>query len=132
MTLALPLTGAARRVDAPRAQHVAKLGRPFERDRRALDNERRLYVRRRQQPPRSGDHLAHVLPRRHHHEHDVAGGKFGEAACDLRAMRGERLGLLARAVPHRDVRAGFGEALRHGVSHASDPDPADLVCHRNQ
>ena len=48
-------------------------------------------------------------------------GEIGHSIGDLRAVLRERLGLRPRAIPHGDVGAALGEALRHRVAHASVP-----------
>ena len=55
------------------------------------------------------------------------GGEIRDMLRDLRAVLCERFRLGPRTVPHRHVGAGFGEALRHRVTHAADADPAELV-----
>src|SRR6266480_1435366 len=121
MTFALPLTGAAR-YWMPLLQHLAQLCRALERDGGALDDHFR-FPRSREKPLH---HFLHVLPCRHHAEHDVARGELRERVDDFGAVLGERLGFSARAVPQRDVAAALRQARGHLVTHAPGADPAEL------
>ena len=110
-------------VDALRAQHLAKLGGAFQRDRRALDHHLRLLA--------AGEqllhHRFHVIPGRHHAEHDVARGQLGQRVDHFRTVLRERFRLGARAVPDGDVAAALRQARGHLEAHAAGADPAKLA-----
>ena len=60
----------------------------------------------------------------HHREDDVAVGEVGGSVDDGGAEVGQRFGLRARAVPHRDVVPGRQQATREREAHAAGTDPA--------
>ena len=99
-----------------------QLGRALERDRGALDDHFRFLRARK----KLLHHLLHVLPGRHHAEHDVARGELRQRADDFGAVLGERFGFGARAVPQRDVAAALRQARGHLVTHPPSADPAEL------
>jgi hypothetical protein len=94
----------------------------------ALDDHAR-FAGAGQQAGGTRDHLLHIVPCRHHAEDDVACGKVRHLVRHLRAVRRQRLGFGARAIPHRHIGTSLGEPGRHFVPHAADADPADSFVH---
>ena len=73
---------------------------------------------------RAHDHGLHVLPGRHHHEHDVARGKLVNVRRPSRPS--PRAARPRRGAIPTVMSAPARKAFRHRVSHAADADPADL------
>ena len=131
ITLALPDTVPRVKLDAGAAS--SERARPsFQRDRRAFDDEPRAQRLCREEAAGAGDHLAHVVPGRHHDEYDVASRELGKRRRDFRAVLRQRLGFGASAIPYGQIGALFREPRRHRVAHASDADPADACVRRHR
>src|SRR5262249_46615811 len=60
-------------------------------------------------------------------EQHVDIGEIGGALDDAAALLRQRLGLCACPVPDRHLMPGIEQPLRHGIAHAADADPTDLL-----
>jgi hypothetical protein len=54
-------------------------------------------------------------------------GHRGLVGHDFGADLGQRIGLRRGAVPHREAVASLDQAGGHGLTHAAEADPANIV-----
>jgi hypothetical protein len=119
--------GSGEQRDAALVGDGTHLGRGVGRDGRGVDDHGRSPVRRREQAAFARDDLLEVRRAGDHREHDVSVGEVGRDVDDGRAQLGERLGLRARAVVHREVAPGLQQASRERKPHPARPHPAERL-----